>query len=544
MYFASPFPFTASNFALSPDGKTLALVAYVQQENRYAIYVYEVGKSSSVSVGGTEGATHPFWSPDGKSLGFFADGKLKRVDLPNGSPQVLADAPRGRGGAWSSDGTILFAGDVFGGLSKVAAGGGTAELFTKPDRARGHLSHRWPMFLPDGRHFLYLAANFAGEYDKNTILLGSLDSSETRSIVAASSNMAYAQGYLFYLRDDVLVAQRFDARTYQLSGEPRAIADQIQYFPETDLGLFATAGDGPVILQTGARGDKSHFVWLDRAGKQVGSLGTPGLVADPALSPDGRRVTFEAIDNSGRNADVWIQDVGSDVATRLTFGPGLNEMPAWSTDGRRIAHSAVRNLQYNVASKNADGSGPDDLMGEPSGSPQGVWDWSRDGKYMLLWREDRLWYLGPGDTQARPLASAGRFVRHARFSPDGRWIAYSSNRVGSWEVYVSSFPDGSSTWQVSKSGGQEPRWRRDGKELFYLAPDGSMMAVPVKTGSSFEAGPPAILFQIHPRQPRSALDLITYDVTADGKKFLVNTKVDEPNAAPLSVILNWSSQLH
>jgi len=544
MYFYSPVPFPANDLALSPDGRTLAMVAYWDQANNYVIWTYEVGSRRTSTVEGTEGASHPFWSPDGRSIGFFAQGKLKKVDVSGRSAQVLCDAPNGRGGTWNRAGTILFSPDGFGGLYRVLSAGGTPTEVTKPDASRFEASHRWPVFLPDGRHFLYLAANFSGQFEKNTIYLSSLDLGEKRPIVSASSNVAYADpGYLLYLRDNALVAQRFDSRRYVPSGETRTVSDEVQYFPTIDLALFDVAGKGTLVVQTGKSAAKSQLTWFDRSGRQRGTVGPPGSFANPSLSPDGRRVAVDQTDPDGRHVDIWIHDLTNNAVTRFTFGPSLNNAAIWSPDGKQVAFSSNRKLSYQLYDKNADGSGPEEQIADLGVDQQLWWDWSHDGKYLLVRKGRELWYVSLPDRQAKPFLQAKWIVRNAQFSPDGRWAAYSSNEAGDWEVYVSPFPIANSKWQVSRGGGEEPRWRRDGKELFYLSAEGKMMAVTVKTGTSFEAGPPVELFQTRTRQRISTTDVFSYSLTGDGQRFLINTKVDEPNAAPLSIILNWASEM-
>jgi serine/threonine protein kinase/Tol biopolymer transport system component len=544
MHFYSPVPFPANDVALSPDGRTLAMVAYSDQANKYVIWTYEVGSTGAAAVQGTEGASHPFWSPDRRFIGFFANGKLKRVDVTGGSAQVLCDAPHGRGGAWNREGTILFSPEAFGGLSQVSSAGGTPTEVTKPDASRSETSHRWPVFLPDGRHFLYLAANFSGEFEKNAIFLGSLDSGERRLIVSASSNAAFADpGYLLYLRDNALVAQRFDSHSYALSGEPRTVSDEVQYLPQTDLALFDVTGKGTLVTQTGKGAAKSQLKWFDRSGRSTGIVGPPGAFANPSLSPDGRRVAFDQGDTDGRRISIWIHELTNGAVTRFTFGSWYDQLPIWSSDGRQVTFSSNRKGYFGLYQKNADGSGPEQEIANLGVQEHLSWGWSHDGKYLLLGKNAELWYMSFSDRQAKPFLQAKWIVRNAQFSPDGRWVAYASNETGNWEVYVSPFPSANSKWQLSKAGGEEPRWRQDGKELFYVSADGKMMAVPVKTANNFEAGPPVTLFQTHLRQPISYQDAFFYDVTSDGQKFLINTRVDEPNAAPLSIILNWASEM-
>jgi serine/threonine protein kinase len=542
-FFHSSVALAANDLALSPDGRFLALVAYSDQANKYVIWTHELGSRNATALSGTEDASHPFWSPDSRSIGFFANGKLKRVDITGGSAQILCEAPNGRGGAWNPEGVILFTPDFFTGLSQVSSAGGTPNEVTHPDFSRYESSHRWPVFLPDGRHFLYLAANFAGRFDKNEIFLGSLDSTEKRPILSASANVSYADpGYLLYMRDNTLVAQKFDPRTFLLSGETHSLSDEVQYFPQTDLALFGVAGKSTLIVQSGKGADKSQLTWFDRTGRPAGAIGSPGGFANPSISPDGRRVAFEQTDRDGRHVDIWIHELANNSTLRFTFGSSLNEIPIWSPDGKRIAYGSSQKLNFNLYQKNADGSGSEEQITDFGNMQTGIWDWSRDGKFLLVRKDVELWYLSAADHQAKPFLQPKWIVRNAQLSPDGKWVAYASNENGSWEVYVSPFPNPNSRWQVSRGGG-EPRWRRDGKELFYLAADGKLMSVPVKTAATFEAGSPVALFQTHMRQPISAQDLFSYDVAADGQKFLINTKVDEPNAAPLSIILNWASDM-
>ncbi len=546
MYFNSSVPFPAASVALSPDGRMLALVGYSDQANKNVIWVHPVGSRSASVLPGTDGAFYPFWSPDGRSLGFFAEGKLKTIDVASGrSAQVLADAPFGRGGSWGKDGVILFTPDAWSGLYRLPSSGGTPVLVTKPDPSQGQVSHRWPVFLPDGRHFLYLGCNFSGRLDKNMIFVGSLDSDEKKVIANASTNAIYADpGYLVYWRDNALVAQRFDLRSYSLAGEPRIVSDAVQYFPQTNFAVFAVAGKTLVAQTSAGRSvSKSQLIWFDRRGKQVGTVGPPDLVANPKLSPDGRRVAVDQTDTDGRHVNVWIHELTSDATARLGFGPWLEQVTVWSPDGKQVLYTSNEKLFFSLYLKNADGSGSAQNIMDFGTPQQGPWDWSRDGKFLLVRKEHELWYMTMPDRQARPLVQSQWLIRNAQFSPDEKFVAYSSSETGNWEVYVSPFPGFGSKWQVSRGGGEEPRWRSDGKELFYLAPDGMLMAAEIKTNAGFEAGSPSALFRTHPRQPISAMDFFSYDVTADGQKFLVNTKVDTSSSAPLSVILNWSAEM-
>jgi serine/threonine protein kinase len=547
MYFSSPAPFPAASVALSADGHSLALVAYSTPANKNVIWIQQIGSRTATVLPGTEGATYPFWSPDGHSIGFFADGKLKIMDVGAGrTPQILADAPFGRGGAWGSHGDILFTPDAWSGLFRIASSGGPPVEVTKPDPSLSQVSHRWPVFLPDGRHFLYLACNFSGLLDKNMINVGSLDSPEKRVVVNASTNAMYADpGYLIYWRDNALVAQRFDIRTYSLSGEPHTVSDAVQYYPQTNFAVF-TVGGNTLVAQSGAANganSKSQLLWFDRHGKQIGSVGLPAQVANPKLSPDGLRVAVDQTDVDGRHVNVWIHDLNRDSAARLGFGPWLEQVIVWSPDGKQVIYTSNEKLYFSLYIKNSDGSGSADSFYDFGSPQQTPWDWSRDGKYLLGRKEFELWYITIADRQPHPLLKAASLIRNAQFSPDGKYVAYASSDTGLWEIYVSPFPGMGSKWQVSRGGGEEPRWRRDGKELFYLTPSGTLMSVAVSTGATFESSAPVSLFLTHPRQPVSAMDFFSYDITADGQKFLVNTKVETGTSAPLSVILNWQADI-
>jgi dipeptidyl aminopeptidase/acylaminoacyl peptidase len=416
---------------------------------------------------------------------------------------------------------------------------------TEPDVSRLETSHRWPVFLPDGKHFLYLGANFTGQLENNAIFLGSLDSQEKRLLVSTSANAAYAEpGYLLYLRDKTLVAQPFDRRSYVLKGEPHTLSDEVQYTNLVDRAVFSVSGGEVLVTQTGRGASISQLTWFDRTGKPVGIVGAPGSYGNVRLSPDGRGVAVDQTNTNGRYADLWVFEPGQAATTRLTFDPSGHQAPTWSPDGKQILFSWNRKLGAQLYLKNADGSGSAEEVADLGASISvNAWDWSHDGKYVLVRKGNELWYLSWPERVAKPLLQAMWAVQNAQFSPDGRWIAYTSNETGTMEIYVSPFPSVNGKWQVSSAGGQEPRWRRDGKELFYLSPEGKLMAVGLKTGASLKAEPPVALFQTRRRQPVSSFAVFSYDVSVDGQRFLVITKVDEGNAAPLSITLNWTSEL-
>jgi eukaryotic-like serine/threonine-protein kinase len=542
-YYASPFHMGVNDLSLSPDGQTAAIVAYSEQGNKYLIWTYQLGEPSPNALDGTEGGMHPFWSPDGKWIGFFAQGKLKKVDVAAKSVQVICDAPNGRGGTWSKEGVILFTPDVFLGIYRVAATGGTATEETRLDDTTSESSHRWPVFLPDGKHYIYLSANFSGQFDKNALFLGELGKTERHLLVPANSNASYAEpGYLIYTRDTALVAQAFDLKTFKVTGDPTPLLKDIYYLPVLDLALFDTAKNGTLVAQTGSVLAVSRLTWFDRTGKALGTVGPAGSYANPNLSPDGKKVAFDQRD--GRVIGIWVQDLKTETVSRLTLHPSLNQVPVWSPDGKKIVFTSNRLLINKMFEKSSDGSGAEQQISDvKAGRMVNPWDWSSDGKFLLLRNETELWYYSLAEDKSRDYIKGPGVVRNAQFSPDGKYVAYTTNETGDWEVYVSPFPEATSKWLVSRSGGEEPRWRADGKELYYVSPEGKLMAAGVKLGASFESTTPVALFQTRRRQKISSQDVFSYAVSQEGNRFLFNTLLDQRETPPLSIVLNWEAEM-
>jgi Tol biopolymer transport system component len=538
--------------AFSPEGRRLAFVAR-DSSGQSRVWLRGLDSPAVTPLTGTESGSFPFWSPDGRDVAFFADGKLKRVDVAGGPVQVICDAPEARGGTWNRDGVIVFARVVDGGLFRVHTSGGSASRITNLDRTRAETSHRWPVFLPDSRHFLYLVANFAtpGDQPGMGIYVRALDSGEESRVVAARSSAAYVAagdgdgGFVLFGKDGNLTALPFDAKAGRVTGEPLPIAEDIQLFPQTQYAVFSVSGDRTLVYQARSASAVSQLLWFDRSGKQTGALGTPANHANPRISPDGKRVALDITDAQTGNTDVWIYEASGGVPTRLTTDPSLDTNPSWSPDGTRIVFMSLRRAHPDLYLKNADGSGSDQplLVSERTKYPT---DWSHDGRSILFRSLDdetnfELWSLPVGASpEPVPFLKAVFGVSHGQFSPDGRLVAYTSNESGRWEVYVSPYPGPGGNWKVSIAGGSEPRWRRDGRELFYLAPDGKLMAVAVSSGATFEAGTATPLFQTHRRERISATDLFSYDVAPDGQHFLVNTDVGEVNPSPLSLVLHWT----
>jgi len=545
MYFQAPVPFSAHDIAIAPNGHTLAVVAYSEAARKNEIWIYELGSGNANSVADTEGASYPFWSADGRNIAFFADGKLKTLEVPGGPVQVLCDAPSGRGGAWNKDGVIVFTPEASpgGGLYRVSASGGTPEQISTPDPARGEQSHRWAVFLPDGRHYLYMAANFAGRKNVNAIFAGSLGSNEKHFVVEASGNAAYAApGYLLFPREKTLLAQRFDLKRFALIGDPTAVLTDIQYQPQVRRAVFAVSDNDVLVGQTGAGIAFSQPLWFDRKGHQEGAVGKAGVYGSVFIAANGRSVAVDSTDMTSLNTDVWTYELQRESAQRLTFDPGFDVVPIWSPDASRLVFSSNRGEHVDLYMKNSDGAETEKVIvhDEFNKIPS---DWFRNGEYILYTRGPDLWFLTLPALKGTLFIKAASIVRNGQFSPDGKWVAYASNETGKWEIYVTSFPDARGKWQVSTGGGEEPRWRGDGKELFYISSDSKMMAVPVTIGANFDASAPVALFQAVPRQLVSTNDQFVYDVARDGQRFLILTQVKRPESRPMSVILNWSARL-
>jgi Tol biopolymer transport system component len=436
-----------------------------------------------------------------------------------------------------------------GPLYRVSASGGLPTAVTRLDPSRGESSHRWPFFLPDGKHFLYLVASFGGKSEGMGVYVRSLDPKEERFLVPAKSRITYVSpGFLLFLREGNLLAQPLDPTSFRLTGEPSLVAEQLQWFPQTYNTLFSASDTGVLLYQARSAAGVSQLVWFDRSGKEVGSLGAPADQANPRISPDGKRVAVDIIDLQTGNSDVFAYEASGGIPTRLTSDPGFDNQPIWSPDGSRIAFMSLRRGYPDLYVKSSSGGGGE--LGIQSQGNKYPTDWSPDGKVILYRSLDpgsnlELWVLPiDGNRKPIPFIRSAFGVSHGQFSPDGRWVAYTSNESGKWEIYVAPFPGPGGNWKISTAGGSEPRWRGDGKELFYVSPDGKLIAVEVKAvGSAFEAGATMPLFQTRRREHISAGDLFSYDVSSDGQRFLVNTDVGETTASPLTVVVNWTKDL-
>jgi Tol biopolymer transport system component len=534
---------------LSPDGTRLAFVAR-DSSGKSVLWIRPLDSLAVQPLAGTENPSFPFWSPDSRMIGFFADGRLKKIDALGGPVQTLCDAPISRGGTWSSAGVILFAPHL-GPLYRVSASGGIATPVTRIDPSRGEDSHRWPFFLPDGQHFLYLVTSVSTgeEKAKTGIYVGSLASTGEAFLLRANSSVTYAPpGYLLFVRERNLLAQLFDPKALMLAGDPFPIAEKIQQYAQTYSALFSASNNGLLLYQAQSGAGVSQLVWFDRSGRSIGSLGEPCVCANPRLAPDGKRVALDVNDARTGNSDIWIYALSGGIPTRFTSHPAYDAEPIWSPDGRQIVFVPYRNGRQDLYQKSSSGAGTEDRILQSSRTKFPT-DWSPDGRFILFRVLDansnfELWVVPlTGDGKPIPFVRTASGASDGQFSPDGRWVAYSSNDSGTWEIYVAPFPGPGGNWKISTAGGTQPRWRRDGRELFYVAPDTTLMAVDVEPGPTFEAGAARPLFRARWREPVSANDLFAYDVSADGQRFLINTEMKEAVPLPLTLVVNWTAAL-
>ena len=531
---------TTGPVSVSPDGHRIAVLA-ASADGRSILWVRSLDTLNAQALAGTEGALRPFWSPDSRFLGFFAGGKLKKIEIVGGPPITLCDAPEGFGGTWNREGVIVFAPTATSALQRVPAAGGAASEATTLDQ--GENGHRMPFFLPDGRHFFYRSAvrNLQG----GPIYLASLDSSERKLVLNAdSSNVVYTQGHLLFLRETTLMAQPFDPRRIVLTGEAFPVAEQIQTQGNPLAGVFSASENGVLAYQTGTAMDGFTLTWLDRSGKKIGILGEPAIYGDLELSPDGKRASV-GIPEPGKGRNIWIYDVARSLKTRFTFDAAMEAQSIWSPDGSRVVFSSNRKGHYDLYQNASDGSGTEALLLEDNLDKYPE-SWSADGRFILYGSTggptgNDLFVLPlTGDRKPVPFLNTQFNESYGRFSPDGRWVAYRSNESGKFEIYVAPFPGPGGKRQISTSGGGFPRWRRDGTEIFYLAPDNKLMVAAVSgKGSSFEVGAVKPLFDTRVftglRYP--------YDVAADGQRFLVNTVPGQASSAPVTVVVNWTAGL-
>ncbi|HET9387030.1 MAG TPA: protein kinase [Gemmatimonadales bacterium] len=523
--------------SISPDGEKVVFVATF--EGRSLLWVRSLVSGSSQPLLGTDYAQYPFWSPNSRAIGFFAGGKLQRIDVDGGSVRPLANAQAGVGGTWNRDGTILFGTSTGRPISRISETGGMPVDVTKVEAPQ--TTHRFPQWLPDGRHFLYYVT---GSPDVRGIHVGQLDGSPGQRLLDTDTLAVYAAGHLLFVHQGTLFAQAFDQERLQLTGERFRVAESVAFYARIagELGLSAST-TGSIAFRTASGAVQRRIEWFDRSGKQIGSLGDDIEGFSPALSPDGRRVALYRTTNGDQ--DIWWHELGREVGLRLTTDPSGDNSPLWSRDGSRVLFSTNRTGIRSIFEKSITGTGGETLFLQTDQNVVPL-DWSPDGT--LLYRSNDpktnfdIWAMPAGDKKTFPVVRTSFDEREAQFSPDGKWIAYQSNQSGRFEIYVQPFPGPGTPLAISTNGGAQVRWRSD-KELFYIALDGQLMAVPVRLSSdgTIDRGTPDSLFFTRiAGGPVQANDPHQYAVSRDGQRFLIST-VTEVDNSPITVILNWKA---
>ncbi len=534
-------------FSISPDGRLLVMA--VESTGESQLWLRPTDALEAQPIPSTKGASLPFWSPDSQNIGFFAGGKLKRIAAAGGPPQSLCDVNMPWGASWSQENVIVFSGFPDDEILQVSAKGGTPTPIAKVKGIR-------PVFLPDGRHFLYLS--LLGRIEDNGIRVASLDGVTNQRILADVSSVAYAPragaGHLLFIRENTLMAVPFDASAKKIAGEVFPVAGSVGLGPAWSFPATAS-DDGLLLYNMGSLNvdRNAQIQWLDRAGKLLAPVGDRGGVGNPSLSPDEKYVAYrrDSETKSGQGWDIWVRDLARGTEARFTSHASMNGTPFWSPKGDQIVFESNREIgSFNLFRRSSTGDGQDEKL-LPVGSMRWPTQWSNDGKYVVYNELDPknkfdIWVLPMENPQAerKPVLFLGTEFneRLGQISPDGRWMTFTSDRSGTNQVYVRPFPKGDGEWTVSVAGGFASRWRADGKELFFLAPDGKLMAAAVKASQSFEAGVPVALFDA--RAVGSGSVVFDYDVTSDGKRFLIATASKAAVVwSQITVVTNWDANL-
>ena len=551
------------NLALSPNGSMLAFVA-ADSSSKTHLMVRALNALKAKELPTTEGASYPFWSPDNRYIGFFQSGKMKKIEASGGPAVTICDAPTGRGGSWNQDGIIIFEPNWTDPLYQVSASGGTATQLTTLDSVRHEITHRWPHFLPDGKHFLYYSRSSMGgvEREEDALVVASLNGKVNKRLMSANGNMVYASGYLIYLREKTLMAQPFDVSKLEISGDAIPIAEPIEYDLTYNRAVFSASQNGILIYQVSTTQGGFQLEWFDRTGTSLGKVAEPADLGSATISPDGKKIAFDVYDYESRNRDVWIYDIARQLRTRFTSDRSVDQYPVWSPDGSRILFHSDRLRHYDVFIKSASGTSVEEVLLE-SPRPKFAYDWSSDGRLIAFSNVDiktksDLWMLpfvskdGGGDRKPFVFLQTEFDEDVPKFSPDMHWISYASDESGRWELYVRPFigangqpvKDQTGKWQVSTNGLSPSAynyydWNQNGKEIFYMSPDNKLMAAEVKAiGLTFDVGLVHPLFEVKVKG-----QFYFYDATADGQKFLMAVQVSGQSVPPLTLVTNWDAEL-
>jgi len=519
--------------------------AATSEDGKSQLWIRSLDSTGAQPLPGTQGGTFPFWSPDNRWVGFFADRMLKKIDTRVGQPVALAEASDGKGGAWSTKGVIVFVPATFAPLLKISSDGGSTSNAVDADVAMG-TAHGFPSFLPDGEHFLFVSWGGAGRMN---LRVGSLNSTASKLIGETDSNAVYSAGYLLYLRGQSLLAEPFDLKSLTATREAVPIAGRVERFLDlVVVGAFSTSATGLLAYQTGAGAEMRQLTWLDRTGKPAGTIGEPRAFFGIEFSPDRKKLAASAPDTVG-NYDIWLYDIGRGLPTRFTSDPAGEYWAVWSKDGKSVIFNSTRKGHYDLYQKSADGTGTEELL-YADDKDKVPTSWSPDGKFLLYFtgggpRYD-LWVLPltperPGAAlKAKPLHETAFSEHFPRFSPDGRWVAFSSDESGRSEIYVAPFSRMTEKHQVSPDGGYMPRWRQDGKEIFFQKDDGQLMEAEVRiSGEAVEIGAVRAVF------PKAAsASSYPYDISADGQRILAALPTQSRKAAePITLVENWAAAL-
>jgi DNA-binding winged helix-turn-helix (wHTH) protein/Tol biopolymer transport system component len=525
----------ASGAALSPDGRYLTFVAREQGSGRPKLWVRSLESPDLHVLPGTEGAFRPFWAPTSDAIGFFAGGRLKHIRVDGTALQMLASVgSRPSGGSWSSRGVIVFA-DRQSQIFAIPATGGDPKPLTTLDQNEQQVAHQTPSFLPDGNHFLYFAAGTTAE--RSATYVGALDSTErVRLLDGTASSAIYAPpGYVLFVRDGVLMAQRFDTSRLRLTGAPVSLAQSAAQPPDVRVGVISASTTG--LLTFGGDAPSARLVWVARDGRQLNAIDAPVPLHNPTMSPDQRYIAADASINGPRSG-IWLIDIARGAPVR--FSDGI--MPSWGPRGSQLSYTVPRGAGYaDIMTRSITGPTAGDTTLVAGPQPKIPGNWAPDGQLVFATTSPQfrldLWRLPAGSRTAVPYLQTPFNELHGQVSPDGRWIAYTSDESGNWEVYLQTFPTPGGKRVVSIGGGGEPLWRKDGRELYYLASDGTLMAVDITNGPSLQVGRPRALF----RAPITA-DLLTYRnqyaADADGQRFLFDSPGERE---PINVVVNWNA---
>jgi Tol biopolymer transport system component len=520
--------------AISPDGRTIAFVATL--EGQQHLFLRSLGNTTPQRLTGTEDADRPFWSPDGRYVGFFAENKLKRVEAAGGPVQNICEARSANGGTWAADGTIIF-GMYDKGIHKVSAAGGTPVEIVPVDRENKEIDHASPYLLPDGKNIVYLS--WKGAPDQAEIRAANISTGENRLVLVGNSNAAYAYGHLIYSRESTLMAQRFDPGTLSVSGDAFPVQENVMFSPNSSISSFSVSSNGILVFKLGG-GSLRQLAWIDRSGKRLGNLDPPAIYNDAVLSPDGRWVAVQRMD--GDKGSIWTFDTSRNLTSRFTLAGNDEDDPVWSRDSKYLYFTSGEGGDDRIARKSVIG-GSEEILADAGGSVAGEGiDIAPDGSVALVPKLSPkggtdIWIVPlDGPAPASPFMDAEYTEGYAKFSPDGRWIAYVSTESARPEVYVRSYPGDAVKRQVSVQGGGQPRWSRDGKELFYLDTNRQLISVRVRSAAEMEFDAPVVLF----RTTIGGLLLPNrFDVSADGQRFLVNSSMVETERSPFNVVVNW-----